>query len=158
METWVATVETSAKRGQPRQSKQNPSIDAHAFSITLLRRDLAHLKEFIKEKYAQIEHFRKENEYLYAELDRSRTQLEEERDRSDNLIDKMQTAAEESSQRAQAIIMHLSQQVERQAEEISILRNSQGLKEKVRQLASKITFPRFGLIKLGFQSRSHGVK
>ena len=163
METWVATVETSTKRGdipaQSLQSKQNPSIDAYAFSINVLRRELAHLKKFIKEKYAQIEHFEKENKYLYAELDRSRAQLKEERDRSDNLIDKMQTAAEQSSQRAQAIIMHLSQQVERQAEEISILRNSQGLKEKVRQLASKITFPRIGyLVKLGFQSRSNGVE
>jgi len=162
METWVSTVETSIKRGdipiQSLQSKQNPSIDTYEFSINVLRRELVHLKKFIKEKYVHIEHLQKENEYLYTELDRSRAQLEEERDRSDNLIDKMQTAAEESSQRAQTIIMHLSQQLERQAEEISILRNSKGLREKVRQLASKITFPRIGLIKLGFQSRSNGVE
>ena len=36
--------------------------------------------------------------------------------KSDTMIEQMQVASEASSKRAQAIIMHLSQQVERQAE------------------------------------------
>ena len=68
--------------------------------------------------------------------------MESEIKRSDAMIEQMQAASEESSKRAQAIIMHLSQQVERQAEQIEILQASQGfsgaIRQTVRQLKSSI--------------------
>ena len=104
--------------------------------------ELAHLQVLVREKAALIENLTDENQYLHKQVERLEGRMASEIKRSDAMIDQMQAAAEESSERAQAIIMHLSQQVERQAEQIEILQESQGfsgaIRQTVRHLKSRI--------------------
>ena len=97
----------------------------------------------VREKVLLIKKLTEENRYLHAQTER----LEEAHGIRNQairyaMIEQMQTASEESSKRAQAIIMHLSQQVERQAEQIEILQQSQGfsgaIRQTVRQLKSRL--------------------
>ena len=103
--------------------------------------ELAHLQVLVREKAALIEKLTDENQYLHNQVERLEGRMASEIKRSD-AIDQMQTAAEESSKRAQAIIMHLSQQVERQAEQIEILQELQGfggaIRQTVKHLKSRI--------------------
>ena len=92
--------------------------------------------------HALIEKLTDENQYLHNQVERLEGRMASEIKRSDAMIDQMQTAAEESSKRAQTIIMHLSQQVERQAEQIEILQELQGfggaIRQTVKHLKSRI--------------------
>ena len=104
--------------------------------------ELAHLQVLVREKATLIEKLTDENQYLHNQVERLEGRMASEIKRSDAMIDQMQTAAEESSKRAQAIIMHLSQQVERQAEQIEILQELQGfggaIRQTVKHLKSRI--------------------
>ena len=104
--------------------------------------ELAHLQVLVREKAALIEKLTDENQYLHNQVERLEGRMASEIKQSDAMIDQMQTAAEESSKRAQAIIMHLSQQVERQAEQIEILQELQGfggaIRQTVKHLKSRI--------------------
>lgn len=57
------------------------------------------------------------------------------------MIEQMQADAEESSRRAQTIIMHLIQRVERQVGQIEILQESQGLSDTIRQTVKQLKSP-----------------
>lgn len=113
-----------------------------AYQSPLRNTQLAHLQVLVREKATLIEKLTEENRYLHIQTERLEKRMESEIKRSDAMIEQMQTASEESSKRAQAIIMHLSQQVERQAEQIEILQQSQGfsgtIRQTVRQLKSRI--------------------
>ena len=104
--------------------------------------ELSHLQVLIREKDLLIKKLTEENQYLHTQVERLEGRMASEIKRSDAMIEQMQTAAEESSKRAQAIIMHLSQQVERQAEQIDILQELQGfggaIRQTVRHLKSRI--------------------
>ncbi|MCE2396779.1 hypothetical protein J4G02_19830 [Candidatus Poribacteria bacterium] len=88
-----------------------------AYQPPLRDTQLADLQVLIREKALLIKKLTEENQYLYTQVERLEEHMESEIKRSDAMIEQMQTASEESSKRAQAIIMHLSQQVERQAEQ-----------------------------------------
>jgi predicted nuclease with TOPRIM domain len=145
METRVATVETWVQTLNVLQI--SPQVTRYASDLNKsigqnTQTELACLMGLINEKDARIDQLTRENQYLYAELQRLQGRIEKEFKRSDVLIDQMQAAAEESSKRAHTIIMQLSQQIEKQAEQIEILQQSQGIggavRLKVRQLKSKI--------------------
>lgn len=102
----------------------------------------AHLQMLIRKKDVRIEKLTDENQYLHAQIERLEEYIELEIKRSDAMIEQMQAASEKSSKHAQAIIMHLSQQVERHAEQIEILQESKGirgaLRQTVRQLKARL--------------------
>lgn len=118
------------------------SLNDSTYQPPLQDMQLTHLQVLVREKASLIKNLTEENQYLHAQIDRLEERVESEIKRSDSMIEQMQAAAEESSKRAQAIIMHLSQQVERQAEQIEILQESQGfsgaIRQTVRQLKSRI--------------------
>ncbi len=118
----------------------SPSDLAH--QSPLGANELAHLQMLIREKDARIEKLTDENQYLYTQIERLEDRMESEINRSDAMIEQMQAASEESSKRAQTIIIHLSRQVERHAEQIEILQESKGirgsLRQTVRQLKSRL--------------------
>ena len=113
-----------------------------AHQLPLRNNELAHLKVQMREKAVQIKKLTAENRYLQTQIEQLEKRIESEIKRSDTMIEQMQTASEESSKRAQTIIMHLSQQVERQAEQIEILQELQGvsgtIRQTVRQLKSRL--------------------
>ena len=157
METWIATVETSLQPPNALMKRQDAIQNASTYYYETFgqfahQKEITYLKDLIYEKDTQIEQLTKENKFLYAELERLKAQTEEAFTRSDALLDQMQAAAEESSKRADTIIMQLSKQVEIQAEQIDILRSSQGLSGTVRQLKSKLPSLGIGSIKRALQS------
>lgn len=118
------------------------SLSDSAYQPPLRDTQLAHLQVLVREKASLIKKLTEENRYLYTQIERLEGRMASEIKRSDTMIEQMQAASEESSKRAQTIIMHLSQQVERQAEQIEILQQSQGfsgaIRQTVRQLKSRI--------------------
>lgn len=118
----------------------SPNDSAHQSPLGDI--ELAYLQALVREKDARIEKLMEENQYIHAQIELLEERMASEIKRSDTMIEQMQTASEESSKRAQAIIMHLSQQVERQAEQIEILQEPQGFSgaicQTVRQLKSRI--------------------
>ena len=100
--------------------------------------ELAHLQVLVREKDERIEKLTEENQYLQTQIERMEERMESEIERSDTMIEQMQVAAEESNRRAQAIIMHLSQQVEQQVEQIEILQELQGFSGTIRQTARQV--------------------
>lgn len=147
METFISSVETSVQPPNTPVRSEKPVRNApthyyESFEQSDRQKEITSLKKLICERDARIEQLTKENEFLYAELERLRVQGEEEIKKSDALIEQMQTASEESSKRAHAIIMHVSKQVEKQAEQIEFLQDTQGLGGTVRQLKSKLPFLR----------------
>ena len=139
----MAITETSIKSTEVLQIVpiSSPSDSAHQPRY-IGDTELAHLQVLVHEKDERIEKLTEENRYLQTQIARMEERMESEIERSNAMIEQMQTASEESSKRAQAIIMHLSQQVERQAEQIEILQESQGfsgtIRQTVRQLKSRI--------------------
>ena len=118
------------------------SLNDSAYQPPLQDTQLIHLQGLVREKALLIKKLTEENRYLHTQIERLEGRMESEIKRSDAMIEQMQAASEESSKRAQTIIMHLSQQVERQAEQIEILQESQGfsgaIRQTVRQLKSSI--------------------
>ena len=138
----MATVDTLLKSTETLQiiPLSSPSDSAHQSPLGDI--ELTHLQALVREKDARIEKLMEENRYIYTQIELLEERMASEIKRSDTMIEQMQTASEASSKRAQAIIMHLSQQVERQAEQIDILQESKGLRgtirHTVRQLKSSI--------------------
>jgi predicted RNase H-like nuclease (RuvC/YqgF family) len=150
METFISSVETSVQPPNTLERSEKSVRNApyyEPFVQFARQKEISSLKKLIREKDSRIEQLAKENQFLYEELERLRVQGEEELKKSDALIEQMQAASEESSKRALAIIMHLSKQVEKQAEHIEFLQDSQGLGGTVRQLRSKLPFLRVGSTK-----------
>ena len=145
METFISSVETSVQppgafmRNENAARKEPPFEPSGEFTR---QKEITSLKTLICERDARIEQLTKENEFLYAELERIRAQGEDGIKKSDALIEQMQAASEESSKRADAIIMQLSKQVENQAEHIEVLQDNQGFAGAIRQLKSKLPFLR----------------
>lgn len=147
METFISSVETSVQPPNTVARSEKPVRNApthyyESFEQSARQKEITSLKKLICEKDTRIEQLTKENQFLYAELERLRAQGEDEIKKSDALIEQMQAASEESNKRAHAIIMHLSKQVEQQAEQIEILQDTQGFGGAVRQLKSKLPFLR----------------
>jgi predicted nuclease with TOPRIM domain len=142
VENQIATAETSVQPPNALQTIQLSSPNGSVHHLLLGQHELAYLRMLVREKDARLEKLTEENQYLYAQIERLEARIEAEVKRSDALIDQMQAAAEESSKRAQTIIMHLSQQVERQAEQIEILQELQGfggaIRQTVKHLKSRI--------------------
>ena len=138
----MTIAETLIKSTESPQSMPISSPSDSAYQPPLQDNELAHLQVIVREKAVLIKKLTEENQYLHAQTNRMEERMTSEIERSDAMIEQMQTASEESSKRAQAIIMHLSQQVERQAEQIEILQESQGfsgaIRQTVRQLKSRI--------------------
>ena len=138
----MAITEIPIKPTEVLQTISIPESSDSAYQPPLRNTQLDHLQVLVREKATLIEKLTEENRYLRAQIERLEKRMESEIRRSDDMIDQMQTASEESSKRAQAIIMHLSQQVERQTEQIEILQESQGfsgaIRQTVRQLKSRI--------------------
>ena len=138
----MAIAETSIKSTETLKTIRMLSLSDSAYQPPLRDTQLAHLQVLVREKVLLIKKLTEENRYLHAQTERLEERMESEIKRSDTMIEQMQTASEESSKRAQAIIMHLSQQVERQAEQIEILQQSQGfsgaIRQTVRQLKSRL--------------------
>ena len=157
METLITTVESSvhppSSTDQSWKLPQKVTTHDNSHRLVVLQKEIAHLEEVIGEKNAQIKRVTGENEFLHAELERLHNRMQTEVKRSDELIDQMQTAADESSKQAYTIIMHLSQQVERQTEEIAILQESQGLRGVIRDLKSKLPVLGMDSIKRALQPR-----
>jgi len=139
VETLVQPPETPPEKQQPKRNTANVQ--------RALKKGVDDLRRLIVEKDAQIEQLTQENKFLHEELERMHHRLEEEYKRSDKMISQMQVAGEKSSKQANAIIMHLSQQVEKQAEQIAVLQESQGFKGAIRQLKSRLALPSFDSIK-----------
>ncbi len=118
----------------------SPSDCTHQSSLE--DTELVHLQVLVREKAALIEKLTEENQYLYAQIERLEEHIKSEIKRSDAMIGQMQAASEESDKHAQAIIIHLSQQVAQQAEQIEILQELQGfsgaVRQTVRQLKSRM--------------------
>lgn len=138
----MAITETPIKSTEALQTIPISQSSDSAYQPPLRNTPLAHLQVLVREKATLIEKLTEENRYLQTQIERIEKRMESEIERSDAMIEQMQTASEASSKRAQAIIMHLSQQVERQAEQIEILQESQGfsgtIRQTVRQLKSRI--------------------
>lgn len=138
----MAVTEIPIKLTEVSQTISISESSDSAYQPPLRNTQLAHLQVLVREKATLIEKLTEENQYLCTQIERLEKRMESEIKRSDAMILQMQTASEESSKRAQAIIMHLSQQVERQAEQIEILQESQGfsgaIRQTVRQLKSRI--------------------
>ncbi len=138
----MAITETPIKSTEALQTIPISQSSDSAYQPPLRNTPLAHLQVLVREKATLIEKLTEENRYLQTQIERLEKRMESEIERSDAMIEQMQTASEASSKRAQAIIMHLSQQVERQAEQIEILQESQGfsgtIRQTVRQLKSRI--------------------
>ncbi len=153
METFISSVETSVQPPNTpvRSVKFGRNALNHGLFVQFARqKEISSLKKLIREKDSRIDQLAKEIQFLYEELDRLRAQGEEELKKSDALIEQMQAASEESSKRAHAIILHLSKQIETQAEQIEYLQDTQGLGGAVRQLKSKLPFLRIGSTKQEF--------
>ena len=153
METFISSVETSVQPPNTpvRSVKFGRNALNHGLFVQFARqKEISSLKKLIREKDSRIDQLAKEIHFLYEELDRLRAQGEEELKKSDALIEQMQAASEESSKRAHAIILHLSKQIETQAEQIEYLQDTQGLGGAVRQLKSKLPFLRIGSTKQEF--------
>ena len=131
----MATVDTSTELLQiiPISS---PSDSAHQPPLGDI--ELAHLQALVREKDARIEKLMEENQYIHTQIELMEERMASEIKRSDAMIEQMQAAAEASDKRAQAIIMHLSRQVERQAEQIEVLHESQGLRGTIRQTVKQL--------------------
>ena len=138
----MAIVETPIKSIETLQTLPIPRPSDSAYQTPSRNTQLPHLQVLVREKASLIKKLTEENRYLYTQVERLEERMESEIKRSDAMIEQMQAASDESSKRAQAIIMHLSQQVERQAEQIEILQESQGfggtIRQTVRQLKSSI--------------------
>ena len=140
----MAIAETSIKSTEVLQIVpiSSPSDSAHQ-PRCIGDTELAHLQVLAREKDERIEKLTEENQYLQTQIERMEERMKSEIERSDAMIEQMQVATEESNKRAQAIIMHLSQQVEQQAEQIEILQELQGfsgtIRQTVRQVKSRIT-------------------
>ena len=138
----MAIVETPIKSTETLQTLPIPRPSDSAYQPPSRNTQLPHLQVLVREKASLIKKLTEENRYLYTQVERLEERMESEIKRSDAMIEQMQAASDESSKRAQAIIMHLSQQVERQAEQIEILQESQGfsgaIRQTVRQLKSSI--------------------
>ena len=115
-----------------------PSPNDSAYQPPLRDTQLPHLQVLVREKASLIKKLTDENQYLQTQTERLEGRMESEIKRSDAMIEQMQAASEESSKRAQAIIMHLSQQIERQAEQIEILQESQGFSGAIRQTVKQL--------------------
>lgn len=165
METWVSTIETSVQPPSAPKNETKSRQPTPAYYEPFgrnVQKELTYLKKLLSEKDARIKQLTQENEFLYAELERLQTRIDEEFKRSDVLIDQMQVAAAESNKRAHAIIMQLSRQIERQAEQIEILQQAQGfgeaVREKLQYLKSKIPPLRIGSIKQALQSHFSTIR
>ena len=138
----MAIAETPIKSTETLQTLPIPRPSDSAYQPPSRNTQLPHLQVLVREKASLIKKLTEENRYLYTQVERLEERMESEIKRSDAMIEQMQAASDESSKRAQAIIMHLSQQVERQAEQIEILQESQGfsgaIRQTVRQLKSSI--------------------
>ena len=138
----MATTETSIKSTETLQiiPISSPSDSTH--QPPLRDNELAHLQMLIREKDTRIEKLTAENQYLHTQIERLDGCMESEIKRSDAMIEQMQAASEKSDKHAQAIIIHLSQQVAQQAEQIEVLQELQGfsgtIRQTVRQLKSRI--------------------
>ena len=155
METFISSVETSVQPPSACARSEKAARNAHhyePFGQFASQQEITSLKKQISERDAKIEQLTKENEFLYAELERLRAQGEDEIKKSDALIEQMQAASEESSKRAHAIIMHLSKQVEKQAEHVEFLKDNQGFAGAIRQLKSKLPFWRASSTNQGVQT------
>lgn len=114
------------------------SLSDSAHQPPLGATELAHLQALVREKDARIEKLMEENQYIHTQIELLEERMASEIKRSDAMIEQMQTASEASSKRAQAIIMHLSRQVGRQAEQIEILQESQGFSGTIRQTVKQL--------------------
>ena len=155
METFISSVETSVQPPSTHVRSKNGARNAPYYEPLGLfahEKKITSLQKSICEKDAHIERLTKENAFLYVELERLRAQGEDEIKKSDAMIEQMQTASEESSKRAQAIIMNLSKQVEKQVEHIEVLQDKQGFGGVVRKLKSKLPFLRVGSTNRGYQT------
>ena len=139
----MAIVETPIKSTETLQTLPIPRPSDSAYQPPSRDTQLPHLQVLVREKASLMKKLTEENRYLHTQVERLEERIDSEIKRSDAMIEQMQAASEESSKRAQAIIMHLSQQVERQAEQIEILQESQGfsgaIRQTVRQLKSSIS-------------------
>ena len=138
----MAIFETPIKSTETLQTLPIPKPSDSAYQPPSQDTQLPHLQVLVREKASLIKKLTDENRYLQTQNEQLEERMESEIKRSDAMIDQMQAASDESIKRAQAIIMHLSQQVERQAEQIEILQESQGfsgaIRQTVRQLKSGI--------------------
>ena len=134
----MAVTETSIKSTEILKIVPISSPSDSARQPPLGDSELAHLQALVREKEERIEKLTEENQYLQTQIERMEERMESEIERSDTMIEQMQVAAEESNRRAQAIIMHLSQQVEQQVEQIEILQELQGFSGTIRQTARQV--------------------
>ena len=138
----MAIVETPIKSTETLQTLPIPRPNDSAYQPPLRDTQLPHLQVLVREKAALIKKLTDENRYLHAQVKQLEERIELEIKQSDAMLEQMQVASEKSDKHAQAIIMHLSQQVGQQAEQIEILQESQGfsgtIRQTVRQLKSSI--------------------
>ena len=138
----TAVTETLIKPVETLKTVPISSLNDSAYQLSLRKTQLTHLQVLIREKALLIKKLTEEKQYLQNQIEQLEEHIESEIKRSGTMIEQMQTAAEESSRRDRTSIMHLSQQVEQQAEQIEILQESQSfsgtMRQTVRQLKSRI--------------------
>lgn len=134
----MALAEKSIKSTETLKIIPMSSLSDSAHQPPLGDIELAHLQALVREKDARIEKLMEENQYIHTQIELLEERMASEIKRSDAMIEQMQTASEASSKRAQAIIMHLSRQVGRQAEQIEILQESQGFSGTIRQTVKQL--------------------